>query len=181
MRLAIAAIATMYTSVSVLGLSPMPCEDQTLELSSGVRLEVDADDWVSTVYAADGSLMYEMNEIPCHEDVYMSEDGSILILDGNTYFPSMMSDPNPRSDVTISTVYQNGVKAREVMYFADLNGELIPGDSEDDLWRQYGYVDRQFEIEDIDWNSNQILYNGQDEVSVPLLILDNDGPDLQEA
>ena len=89
-----------------------------------------------------------------------------------------MDDPNIRSDVTLSTVYKNGVKARDVMYFADLNGELILGDRSP---LDYGYVSRQFKIEDIDWNSNQIVYNGQHEVAVPLLILDADGPGLLKA
>ena len=180
-RIAIAALVTMYTSVSVHGLRPAPCEDQVMELPSGVRLEVDAENWVSKVFAADGSLMYEMDVIPCREDKYMSDDGSLLVFDGNFYFPHWMRDPNTRqdTDVTISTVYQYGVKAREVMYFADLNGELIPEDSVDDfdLPRAYGYVDRQFTIGKIAWDNNEIVYYGQDEVAVPLLILDADGPD----
>ena len=181
MKVLIAAIAASL-AVDIQGLSPMPCPDVATyyadaDTSSGARLEIDQTDWespVAKVYSAGGDELYDMSVFPCHQDVYVSPNGKIVLYDGNHYFPQWMTDPDEKRDVTISTVYVTGQHERDIKFFADLNGDLIPETGDEDWFRHdYGYVGRQFEIEEVKWDENTIQYEGlkgQDGVNIPLII-----------
>lgn len=145
-------------------MRPAPFDEEyTFNTPSGVRLvstnEHDggySTDGVTKVFGADGNILYEMPVFTGRRDIYLSPNGSVIVLDGQVYFgPSVMrqSDKSPHStDKVVTSVYLEGKLWRDIMYDTDLDGKPV----EKEIGG--GWAERPFTL-DVSWERNVLVYD----------------------
>merc|ERR1711939_753779 len=97
-------------------MRPAPFKDSYEHTSpSGARLvSTRSGDHMSTegetsVFGTDGKLLYTMNSFTGRQEVFLSADGKVLVLDGGQYFGSGFLRPSRMEpDEVVSTIYLNG-------------------------------------------------------------------------
>jgi len=79
---------------------------------------------VSTIFDADGNILYEMPIFTGRRSVYLSPDGSVVVLDGEIYFGDglMKVGSYYNEDTVITSIYNKGEIWGEVKYERDLDG-----------------------------------------------------------
>jgi len=145
-------------------MKPAPFDAKyTYNAPSGVKLVSIRDDGdgysingVTTVFGADGSTLYKMHIFTGRRSIYLSPDGSVVVLDGNIYFgQGLMRSSSFDDDQIVTSVYQKGKVWKEIRYKSDLNGETL----EKQLGG--GWAERPFEI-DVSWDRNLLIYDMKD-------------------
>merc|ERR1712194_671436 len=108
--------------------------------------------------------------------IHLSPDGSVVVLDGNVYFGSLMEVKVPQherpthrrttsdDDTDVTSVYNGGAHWRDVLYRRDLDGtqpERVMGG---------GWADIPFTL-DVSWDKNVLIYGMEDgatrEIALP--------------
>lgn len=154
--------------------APFEKEYSYTDPSSGIRLVStnNGDDGystegVSTIFDVDGNILYEMPIFIGRRSVYLSPDGSVVVLDGEIYFGDglMRVGSYYNEDTVITSIYNKGEMWGEVKYQRDLDGN--PPDPRYVLGG--GWVDRSFTLS-ADWDRNVLHYEfeNKDDVDIPL-------------
>ena len=129
----------------------------------------------TSVFGTDGKLLYTMNSFTGRQEVFLSADGKVLVLDGGQYFGSRFLRPSRMEpDEVVSTIYLNGALWREVRYATDLNGgvPIGQGDGEPAMEIGGGWLSRNDYISELvpDWERNVLIYkmrNDTKEIELP--------------
>ena len=161
--------------VSAMRPAPFEKEYSYTDPSSGIRLVStnNGDDGystegaVSTIFDADGNILYEMPIFTGRRSIYLSPDGSVVVLDGEFYWGDglMRVGGEYNEDTVITSIYNKGEMWGEVKYERDLDGD--PPDPRYVLGG--GWADRSFTLS-ADWDRNVLHYEfeNKDDVDIPL-------------
>lgn len=110
--------ASFLLTRGIRAMKPAPFDKEyTFDAPSGVRLvstnnEHSSGHGVTKVFGADGYILYEMPVFTGRRDIYLSPDGSVIVLDGQYYFgPRLMrptSSPHWKDQIvtSVTSVFQ---------------------------------------------------------------------------
>ena len=153
--------------------APFDKEYSYIDPSTGMRLvsTINGDDGyttegVSTIFDNDGDILYEMPIFTGRRSIYLSPDGSVVVLDGEMYWGDglMKVSSYYNEDTVITSIYNKGEIWGEVKYERDLDGNHP--DPRDVLGG--GWVDRSFTLS-ADWDRNVLHYEFENkEIDIPL-------------
>jgi len=156
--------------------APFDKEYSYIDPSTGMRLVStnNGDDGyttegVTTIFDTDGNILYEMPILTGRRSIYLSPDGSVVVLDGEMYWGDglMRVGSYYNEDTVITSIYNKGEIWGEVKYERDLDGN--PPDPREILGG--GWVDRSFTLS-ADWNRNVLHYEFENkenvDISLPL-------------
>ena len=150
--------------------------EYTVDATSGIRLVSTNDEHggystsgVTKVFGADSSILYEMPVFTGRRDIYLSPDGSTVVLDGGVYFGSRLMKATATSksemeDQVITTIYYGGKLWRNILYETDLNGPMVETEFGG------GWATRPLTL-DVSWDRNVLTYNmenGSERYEFPL-------------
>lgn len=133
------------------------------------------------VYNSQNVLLYKMPVFSGRRDIRLSDDGGVVILDGDVFFGTrVMKPPSPGHDPIVTSIYCMGKLWREVRYVADLNGAGM------DVEWGGGWSNRKFDMV-VDWERGRLVYDmdgsGSDEGRVVIdlpRVVDERRVDLSE-
>jgi len=163
MKVSVLFAAATFLTRGIHAMRPVPFDEEyTFDAPSGVKLVSTnseggglSTDGVTKVFGADGSILYEMPVFTGRRHIYLSPNGSIIVLDGNIYFGTDLMRPTSFSDgedQVITSIYLNGNLWKDIMYDKDLNGKPVK-----ELYGG-GWAKRPFTL-DVSWERNVLTYD----------------------
>jgi hypothetical protein len=153
--------ASFLLTRGIRAMKPAPFDKEyTFDAPSGVRLvstnnEHSSGHGVTKVFGADGYILYEMPVFTGRRDIYLSPDGSVIVLDGQYYFGPRLMRPTSSphwKDQIVTSVFLEGKLWKDIRYESDLNGKVV----EEEFGG--GWAGRTFTL-DVSWERNVLTYD----------------------
>mmetsp|Transcript_21395 Transcript_21395/g.26463 ORF Transcript_21395/g.26463 Transcript_21395/m.26463 type:complete len:168 (+) Transcript_21395:64-567(+) len=128
----------------------------------------------TVVFGMNKEVLYKMPIFIGRRKVFLSPNGSVIVLDGSVYFgDGLLRTPDITKDEVVSSIYLNGKTWKDIHHATDLNdGKAIESNG---CEFGGGWLSRKDYISDLkaDWCRNVLIYkmnngNGNDqEIELP--------------